>query len=58
MVATLARAEELPQKEMTRERYQEYARLFNAHDDRYAEFYHPNVVFDHGPFYGVLRGRQ
>lgn len=40
------------------EAFAEYLRRFNAGDDRYAELYDENVVFDHGPFYGVLRGRQ
>jgi hypothetical protein len=43
---------------MTREAYAEYLRRFNAGDDRYAELYDENVVFDHGSFYGVLRGRR
>ena len=42
---------------MTREVYAAYLAAFNAGDDRYAEIYAPDVVFDHGP-YGVLRGRQ
>jgi hypothetical protein len=43
---------------MTQERYAEYLRLFNNGDDRYADLYDNDVVFDHGPFYGILRGRQ
>ena len=42
---------------MTRERYAEYLKLFNSRDDHYAEYYDPNIVFDHGT-YGILRGRQ
>lgn len=43
---------------MTRDQYAEYVRRFNAEDERYAEFYSDDVVFDHGPVFGMLRGRQ
>lgn len=43
---------------MTRDRFAEYIRLFNARDERYAELYADDVVFDHGSYYGMLRGRQ
>jgi ketosteroid isomerase-like protein len=43
---------------MTPEKYAEYVRLFNAEDPRYAQFYSDDIVFDHGPVYGMLRGRQ
>ena len=42
---------------MTPEKYQTYLDRFNQGDERYADFYAPDVVFDHGPFYGMLRGR-
>ena len=47
-----------PAGPMTREKYTEYVRLFNNGDDRYADLYDNDVFFDHGPFYGMLRGRQ
>jgi len=47
-----------PRTEMTRERYAEYVRLFNARDDAFAQYYQENVEFDHGAVYGVLHGRQ
>ena len=43
---------------MTPEKYAQYVRRFNAEDERYAELYSDDVVFDHGPVFGVLRGRQ
>jgi len=57
-VRTLAWKVGAPSSRMTLERYAEYLRLFNSGDDRYADLYDDEVVFDHGPFYGVLRGRQ
>lgn len=56
--ATLRNAAATAATPMTLAAYQEYLRRFNAGDDRYAELYDENVVFDHGPFYGVLRGRR
>jgi ketosteroid isomerase-like protein len=43
---------------MTREMFAEYMHRFNAKDERYADLYAPDVTFDHGSYYGVLRGRQ
>jgi hypothetical protein len=43
---------------MTREKYAEYVRRFNAQDNRFAEFYTEGVVFEHGPVFGTLHGRQ
>jgi len=43
---------------MTPKMYQEYVRRFNAQDERYAQFYSDDVVFDHGPVFGVLNGRR
>lgn len=43
---------------MTREIFAEYIRRFNNRDERYAELYGDDVVFEHGPYYGTLRGRQ
>lgn len=43
---------------MTPKMYQEYVRRFNAQDDSYGEFYADDVVFDHGPVFGILKGRQ
>lgn len=43
---------------MTREDYAEYLRLFNDGDERYADYYHEDVVFHHAPMFGVLKGRQ
>lgn len=45
-------------RQMTREKYDTYLQRFNSGDDRYAEAYDENVIFDHGPFFGVLKGRQ
>lgn len=42
---------------MSKERFEEYLRLFNAGDERYAQFYDENVVFHHAPMFGVLNGR-
>lgn len=47
-----------PSSQLTYEAYADYLKRFNAGDDSYAGYYAENVVFDHGPFYGVLRGRQ
>lgn len=47
-----------PQTRMTRKRYSEYVRLFNARDDGFVQYYQENVEFDHGTVYGVLHGRQ
>ncbi|HWW66115.1 MAG TPA: nuclear transport factor 2 family protein [Sphingomonadaceae bacterium] len=44
--------------QMTHENYKIYLSRFNSGDDRYAQFYDDNVVFDHGPFFGILKGRQ
>jgi hypothetical protein len=44
--------------EMTREAYAQYLGRFNAGDERYAEIYDPDVVFEHDPKFGTLRGRQ
>src|SRR6185437_11567898 len=43
---------------LTREMFAEYIRRFNSGDERYAELYADNVVFEHGAYYGTLRGRQ
>lgn len=43
---------------MTQEKYAAYLQLFNAGDERYADFYDEDVVFYHDPMFGVLRGRQ
>ena len=43
---------------MTPAMYQEYVRRFNAQDVGYAQFYADDVVFDHGPAFGILHGRQ
>jgi len=43
---------------MTPTMYQEYVRRFNAQDEGYAQFYADDVVFDHGPAFGILNGRQ
>jgi SnoaL-like domain len=43
---------------MTPELYTEYVRRFNAEDERYTEFYSDDVVFDHGPVFGTLRGAR
>ncbi|MCW2404587.1 ketosteroid isomerase-like protein [Sphingobium sp. B1D7B] len=54
--ATLA--QEAAAHEMTRQRFEEYLRLFNAGDERFAQFYANDVVFHHAPMFGVLKGRQ
>ena len=38
--------------------YAEYVRRFNARDERYADFYAPGVVFEHGPVFGNLHGSE
>jgi ketosteroid isomerase-like protein len=43
---------------MTRERFAEYIHHFNTRDERYADLYADDVTFEHGPYYGTLRGRQ
>jgi ketosteroid isomerase-like protein len=43
---------------ITRERFAEYIHRFNAQDERYADLYADDVVFEHGPYYGTLRGPQ
>jgi ketosteroid isomerase-like protein len=43
---------------MTREKFAEYIRRFNRRDEGYADLYADDVVFEHGPYYGTLRGRQ
>jgi len=43
---------------MTREKFAEYIRRFNNRDERYADLYGDDVVFEHGKYYGTLRGRQ
>lgn len=43
---------------VTREKFAEYIRRFNHRDERYANFYADDVVFEHGPYYGTLRGPQ
>ncbi len=42
---------------MTRPEYADYLSSFDSGSDHYADYYAPDVVFDHGP-YGILRGRQ
>lgn len=66
LVATPARADQaapaatsLPSRaRMTIEAYAEYLRRFNSGDERYADIYDPDVVFEHDPKFGTLRGRQ
>lgn len=43
---------------MTPQAYVEYVRLFNAEDERYAQFYSGDVEFEHGPGFGNLQGPQ
>lgn len=43
---------------MTPAAYAAYLERFNAGDESYAEIYHPDVVFEHDPKFGTLRGRQ
>ena len=45
-------------EKMTREKFAEYIRRFNARDERYAQLYADDVVFEHGAYYGTLRGPQ
>jgi len=47
-----------PSAAMTRGKFAEYIRRFNHRDEHYAAFYADNVVFEHGPYYGTLRGPQ
>lgn len=58
MMPVTAYAQESAPREMTRQRFEEYLRLFNAGDERFAQFYDENVVFHHAPIFGVLKGRQ
>ncbi|MBC2670306.1 nuclear transport factor 2 family protein [Novosphingobium piscinae] len=44
--------------EMTPAAYAEYLARFNAGDERYADIYDPEVVFEHDPKFGTLRGRD
>ncbi|MXO67189.1 nuclear transport factor 2 family protein [Altericroceibacterium endophyticum] len=48
----------LAQDEMTRAAFELYLERFSAGDERYAELYDPDVVFEHAPQFGVLRGRE
>jgi ketosteroid isomerase-like protein len=43
---------------MTRAAFAEYIHRFNTGDERYADLYATDVTFEHGPYYGTLRGRQ
>jgi ketosteroid isomerase-like protein len=43
---------------ISRERFAEYIHRFNTQDERYADLYADDVVFEHGPYYGTLRGPQ
>lgn len=43
---------------MTVAAYAQYLQRFSAGDDRYSELYDPQVIFEHDPKWGVLRGRQ
>lgn len=51
-------AQDAAPHKMTKERFEQYLGLFNAADERYAQFYDENVVFHHAPMFGVLKGRQ
>lgn len=41
---------------ITQQMYAMYVRRFNARDERYAELYAENVVFEHGKGFGTLHG--
>lgn len=57
-MSSVSLAQEPAGPAMSKERFEEYLSLFNAGDERYAQFYDENVVFHHAPMFGVLRGRQ
>ncbi|MCW2417305.1 nuclear transport factor 2 family protein [Sphingobium sp. B8D3C] len=58
MMPVATYAQESAPREMTRQRFEEYLRLFSAGDERFAQFYDEDVVFHHAPIFGVLKGRQ